>query len=202
MAVLGVNFKLALAVSLVLVGGYFLAISYFHTGMDRDAAPFLTEFTLVDQEGQVFNLSRLHGHWSFLFFGYTFCPDICPTTLAFLHQVRTRLVEQAPDRLKDSQFIFVSVDGERDSPERLKGYVQFFDPNFMGATGNSEQVNQLTGQLGIIYLRKPGSDEQSYLIDHSSMIVLIGPRGEKAAIFPSPHEVETLVNEYLRLRSG
>src|SRR5437764_11967587 len=106
----------------------------------------LAAFAFTDQENRVFDLSRLKGKWSFLFFGYTHCPDICPTTLATLARARENIAKSAAGA-KDVQFVFISVDPNRDNASKLEQYVAYFHATFLGATGGAAQVCTLTCQL-------------------------------------------------------
>ncbi len=159
-------------------------------------------FQLSDHNNKPFNLQRLQGKWTLLFFGYTQCPDICPITLTVLQGMEQHLSQQA-DILSNTQFVFVSVDPQRDDAEKLKGYVEYFHPDFLGVTGDELEISELTRHLGIIYIKVPqsgGKNDEHYLIDHSSAIVLIDPRGQMVGIFSAPHEARTLAEHYLEMR--
>ncbi len=159
-------------------------------------------FQLIDQNRQSFNLQRLQGKWTLLFFGYTQCPDICPITLTLLQGVKHQL-ETYPDINKDTQYVFVSVDPARDDAEKLKGYVEYFDPSFLGVTGSALEISELTRQLGVIYIKvqPPGADDTQYLIDHSSAIFLVNPQAHMVGVFSAPHETPALVQHYLQMRN-
>lgn len=159
----------------------------------------LTDFNLTQHQGDAFTLAHLKGKWSFIFFGYTHCPDICPVTLTLLRQVKQKLAAH-PEYIDDTQYIFVSVDGQRDTPEKLAEYVNYFDPQLIGASGTEQQVNALTRQLGIVYIRQPEVTAGQYFIDHSATIVLINPQGEIAKQFIAPHAVATIVDRYVKIR--
>ena len=163
----------------------------------------LQDFTLVDENQQQFNLASLNGQWTLLFFGYTHCPDICPMTLSLLKQVKQRLLETAPEATVNTQYVFVSVDGKRDTPEVLAGYTDYFDPEFFGVSGTPQQVEKLTRQLGIVYFESPNpfsDDPNDYLVEHSSSILLINPQGEMIAIFSTPHTIEKIADNYTAMR--
>lgn len=156
----------------------------------------LPEFKLQDQEGAPFTNERLKGRWTLAFFGYTHCPDVCPLTLRVFKGLYERLGETG--YREDTQVLFVSVDPERDRPEQLKRYVQYFDPSFLGVTGSPQELSKLTQALGIYYeLRGTGKD---YLVDHSAAVVLIDPEGRRHAVFSPPHEVPVLARDYLAIR--
>lgn len=159
----------------------------------------LRPFTLVDHRGERFDNSRLHGHWTFLFFGYTHCPDACPSALAVLNAVAEGLKERAPGL--PLQVVMVSVDPARDTPERLAAYVPYFNQAFLGATGDDEALTPLTRDLGIIYVRhEPDPDSNAYLVDHSTAILLINPKGELQAIFGQPHIPQPIVDDVLKIQ--
>jgi protein SCO1/2 len=157
----------------------------------------LADFRLVDQDGRPFSLDRLRGRWSLLFFGFTYCPDVCPGTLFDLEQVHQALRE-APEDLSDYQIVFVSVDPERDSPTRLAEYVAFFDPDFLGVTGRPEQIAPLALQIGVAYRIEPHEPgAASYSVDHSASVFLTDQEGRLHGIFPSPHEPDLMIRDLL-----
>src|SRR2546425_7840579 len=107
----------------------------------------LTAFALTDDNNRVFDLARLKGKWSFLFFGFTHCPDVCPTTLAVLAPARENLAKNTAGA-EDLPFVFVSVDPNRDTPGKLRQYVEYFDATFLGVTGDKPQIAKLARQPG------------------------------------------------------
>jgi protein SCO1/2 len=161
----------------------------------------LPTFALTDHEGQRFDESRLAGHWSFLFFGYASCPDVCPVTLGNFRAVHDLVATGADSReLADVQFVFVSVDPERDTPERLGKFIPYFHPDFIGATGEPEELEPLTGALGIYHARAEGNSELDYLVDHTTSVMLIGPQGQLRAIFPAPHDPGAVAEAFQKIR--
>lgn len=156
----------------------------------------IADFSLVDDDGQPFSLERLKGQWSLLFFGFTHCPDVCPSALYDLAQVRKTLARNDPEKTNDLQVLFVSVDPERDTPRQLNQYVNYFDPEFIGVTGPEAQLAPLTLQLGIAYRiedHEPGS--QQYNVDHSASILLMNPNGQLHGVFPAPHQSDSMAAE-------
>ncbi|UAW98490.1 SCO family protein [Halopseudomonas nanhaiensis] len=135
---------------------------------------------------------QLRGQWDLVFFGYTFCPDICPTTLADLRQLVADLPEQARDNLRVT---LVSVDPERDTPARLREYLDYFNPEFRGATGEPAELEKLASALSIAYI-EPDTSEQDYLVDHSGQVVLIDPEGRYAGFLRAPLQRQS-VTRYL-----
>lgn len=151
----------------------------------------LAAFALTDHDGQVFDLTRLRGKWTFLFFGYTYCPDVCPTTLAQLARVRDRIAFQgAPTN--DIQFVFVSVDPHRDTARLLKQYVAHFNATFIGVTGNDREIANLAGQLGTRYEVLATSGTDSYPVNHSAAVFLLDPRARYHAVFKPPYDADAI----------
>jgi protein SCO1/2 len=149
---------------------------------------------LIDHAGRQYVTERLRGRWTFLFFGFTNCPDICPTTLATLAAVRSALADlPAPDR---PEVVLVSVDPARDTPEVLARYVAHFDPSFAGVTGDAAAIEALAQQLGIaVVIGAPGTDG-TYTVDHTAAILLVDPDAAWTAVFGTPHRAETIAADY------
>ncbi|MDJ0956666.1 MAG: SCO family protein [Arenicellales bacterium] len=159
----------------------------------------IENFELVTHLGTPFTLDSLKGKWSLLFFGYTNCPDVCPTTLQTLTQVDKQIGEDVTDD-HQMQVVFVSVDPERDSLERLAQYVPYFNQSFIGVTGKQTEINRLTQQLGILHMRVESDDDQSYLVDHTSSILLFNPNGELRALFSVPHKAKDIAEDVLKIK--
>lgn len=161
----------------------------------------LGEFELAGPEGGPFTPAQLQGHWSVLFFGYTHCPDICPTTLATLKQFAGKLDEAEPELAADTRFVFVSVDPKRDTPEQLQTYVRYFDPDFTGVTGEKPQIDGLANQVGAAYLFEGDTSAEDYIVNHSATLYLIDPKGRYVARLFPPHTPDELLTQYQRIRS-
>ncbi|MFQ5418385.1 MAG: SCO family protein [Myxococcota bacterium] len=161
----------------------------------------IPDFELTDHRGAIFDAGRLRGRWSFLFFGYTFCPSICPNTLGTLRTVN-ELLEASEEALADVQFVFVSVDPERDTPERLAQFVPYFHPDFIGATGRPEELEHLAKALGIYHARSDETpvDARDYLVDHTSAILLVDPRAQLHAVYSHPDEPEAIARSFEKIR--
>jgi protein SCO1/2 len=158
----------------------------------------LPEFTLVDDAGRPFTAEDLRGDYRLMFFGFTYCPDICPLTLQVLATVRSELLAQAPDLVPD--VVFVSVDPGRDTPARIRDYLNNFDPAFVGVTGSDEQIAPLISALGVT-VHKTEVDGEYYNVVHNGTVFVVGPRAEVIAIFGgSSHDAAELVTDYLRIR--
>ena len=169
-------------------------------GVMRPDARDLESLTLKDQNNASFNREHFTGKWSFVFFGYTYCPDICPMTLATLVGINNQLRGQA-DQATDYRVVFVSVDPDRDTPEVLARYLEFFDKRFIGLTGSKEQIDAVTRQFGAGYIREPESSPGQYLISHTSSIFLIDPEARLTASFSPPHDPATIARQFRKIQS-
>jgi len=151
-------------------------------------APIGGPFELVDSTGATVTDEEFRGQSLLIYFGYTFCPDVCPTELAEMTQALDLLGEDA-ERL---QPVFVSIDPERDTPEAVGQYAELFHPRLIGLTGSPEQVAQAAANYRVFYRRVDDPDYSYYLVDHSSFIYLVGPDGELAALFSPRHTPEDM----------
>lgn len=149
----------------------------------------LADFSLTDQHGDTVNRERLYGQWTLAFVGYTYCPDICPLTLAKLAGVQPELAALVKEPLK---VWFISVDPNRDTIEQLNNYVSYFEQaNVLGMTAGHDQLFPFVRQLGLMYALS-STTEQDYLVDHSASVVLINPQGQLVAMFKPPMQVGQL----------
>ena len=146
------------------------------------------DFTLMGAGGPV-SLSDFRDQYVFLYFGYTYCPDFCPTTLAKLRQVREGLGDDA-GRM---QAIMISVDPGRDTPDLLGRYVAAFDPTFVGLTGTPDEIDAVGDTYGLFYEIHEGSAATGYLVDHSTRTYLIGPDGRALVAYPHDATVDAIV---------
>ncbi|MDD2224387.1 MAG: SCO family protein [Pseudomonas sp.] len=185
----------------VLIG--LLAGNYLNT--DNDAAQAIREagiivlptsrelpaLQLTRTDGALQDTQKLTGQWSLVFFGYTFCPDICPTTLAELRQLKKLLPQEAKDNL---QILMVSVDPFRDSTEQLKLYLQYFDPEFLGLTGELTDVQILSNALSIPFI--PGdTSKPRYTVDHSGNLAIISPDGRQHGFLRAPLDIAKIAEQ-------
>lgn len=159
-------------------------------------------FTVQDHHGNNFNQDSLRGQWSFMFFGYTNCPDVCPNTLTTMNLIATALAKQTAQPVP--RFMMMSVDPARDTVAQLGQYIPYFNKNFIGLTAKDQTaVEVLTKQFGIAYsLNKTQPTDKNYSVDHSGAILLINPRGQLHALFSAPHDVTTMVNEFNLIRDN
>ena len=165
----------------------------------------LPSFSLTDHNGIEFKQWSLARKWTFMFFGYTFCPDVCPMALIDLNDVYHNLIENGDlieKKFKvNTQVVFVSVDPERDKVEELKEYIAHFNEAFIGLTGKPEMIASLARPMGVAYMRAPGEDtDGDYYIDHSASFLLIDPLGRLRASFPPPHDPTQIVEDFRRIR--
>jgi protein SCO1/2 len=156
----------------------------------------LTPFTLTDHHGVEFGVDRLKGKWSYVFFGYTHCPDVCPTTMSVLNSVAGRLDNSEIP----VQYIFISVDPVRDTPEQLGQFVSYFNGDFIGVTGTDQGLESLTRQLGVAYMRVPAENgTENYLIDHTASVLLFDPDGRFHANYSPPLDAAGISEDLPRL---
>ena len=159
----------------------------------------LTAFALTDHKNRVFDLASLKGKWSFLFFGFTHCPDVCPTTLAVLARARDSIARNTAGA-EDIQFVFVSVDPNRDSASKLGQYVGYFDASFLGVTGDNAQLGNLAGQLGAAYQVAITPGVENYPVTHTTAVFLLDPRARFHAVFTPPHDAQAIGKRFKVVR--
>ena len=163
----------------------------------HEASP-ITSFRLSDHNGNLFNQDNLAGQWSLLSFGYTHCPDICPTTLNTLNHVNKILHEIGTPIIP--QTVFITLDPERDDVATLADYIPWFNKDFIGLTGSTEQIQALTKNLGIMsQKRQDESGEGNYLIDHTVTIMIIDNKGQLRALSSAPHNAQTIADDFIKI---
>jgi len=179
----------ALFVGLLLAGA--VEAAQFKGGVLTPVRP-AAEVALTTQDGKEFRLSRERGHVVALWFGYTYCPDVCPTTLADLSQARQRLGKDAA-RLR---IVLVTVDPERDTPARLREYVNAFGGAFTALTGPPDQLAVARKAYGVVAEKRvvPGT-AATYLIDHSAFVYVVDPAGQLRLMFPFGMSVDDMVHD-------
>ena len=169
----------------------------------------LRQFDLIGHDNQKFDVRRFSNHWSFVFFGYTHCPDICPITMNTLRQVRKKLHQDSYPDMDQTAFVFISVDGERDTPDRLRDYIEFFGEGFIAASGTKAQIESLTTQFGVPWTldkHAEGQDHdkhaegQDYLVSHSGAIFLISPEATLASIYQPPHDADEIADRFMQIQ--
>ena len=192
---------------LAMAAGFWLATKL--TGPESDKLPQIQAAVvnparqiavpeLKKHDGKAFTNEDLKGRWTLVFFGYTHCPDICPMTMNVLAQAKKIARTEFP------QVVLVSVDPQRDTVDMLGDYVKYFDPEFIGVTGAENMIQALTLQTSVVYMKVPGSsgDENDYLVDHSSSILLINPEGQLAAFLKAPHTPGSINDSVNKIRAA
>ncbi len=154
-------------------------------------------FELTDQHGKPFGPAELQGRWTFLFFGYLQCPDVCPTAMHILRDYRRQLRESQPNL--PHQVVFVSVDPAHDRPEQMGEYLGFFDAEFIGLSGSAEALAALAGPLAVKYYEVV-DDHGRRSIDHTSSIMIVDPQGRVLGAFPPPQRPEQMLTRFAELR--
>lgn len=163
-----------------------------------DQAKALPEFELIDHNNKTLGKPQIADKWSIMFFGYTHCPDVCPTSLQAMSDMLNAIDDASVRR--QVQVIFVSVDPERDTAEILKTYVQYFHPDFIGATAALPDLDILTSAIGIAHSRDKSQENQpAYDVSHSSSIILLNPRAEFAGLFSTPHNSLAMASDLRKI---
>lgn len=164
----------------------------------RSHAVPIQPFTLTGKNGQPFTTTNLKSKWSFIFFGYTSCPDVCPTTLSTLKHIGKALKKNNPP-ISDTQVIFVSIDPDRDKPDMLAKYTAYFSKEFIPVTGTADNLLGFSKQFSAAYMKEKTKSSDNYLINHTSSIFLIDPKMRIIASFSPPHDAKTITEQYLKI---
>lgn len=151
---------------------------------------------LQGADGRPVDLADFRGNTLILFFGYTSCPDFCPSTLRKYASLVRNLRGRDADRVK---VIFISVDPERDSPEKADSYAKWFNPNFIGLTGNNEQIASIARQFSVIYAKQPVDGQMGYVIDHSTAAYLVDQRGKLRLSFAEKTMLEPIAGDLQKI---
>ncbi len=157
----------------------------------------LGDFALTNHRGEAFTPASLHGQWTLVFFGFTHCPDICPTTMAFLDRF---VRELEGTEVADTEVVMVTVDPARDTVAALAAYVPFFNPGFTGVTGEFLDIHRFATALNTPF-RKTTVENEEYLIDHGSNVALINPRGDFHGFFKAPLDLAKMKLTYRSART-
>jgi protein SCO1/2 len=156
----------------------------------------IDEIQLIDHRGDPFTRERLEGQWTLVFFGYTYCPDVCPTTMSFLNEFMAQL---EGTEAEDTEVVMVTVDPARDTVEQLAGYVPYFNTDFTGVAGEFLDIHRFATGLNTPFRKVPGQDE-NYQVDHSANVVLINPRGDYHGFFKAPLDLAKMKVTYRSAR--
>ena len=169
------------------------------TWLGQQAIP-LPPFELKGHNNQAFTHETLKGKWHLLFFGFTNCPDICPESLQMLTNM-VNTIDQ-PSVIDKIQVAFISVDPDRDDLEKIKSYVTYFNPEFLGATGDYDEINKLTDAVGILHYISKSGDTDDYDVAHSGSLILINKEGRFAGVFSSPHDSQKIAQDLTTIIQG
>ncbi len=161
--------------------------------------PQLAAFHLVDDSGQPFTLDDLRGRWTLMFFGFTHCPDVCPTTLEAMARAHAALQDN-PAWSEHGQVVFVSVDPDRDDGEQIAQYVHYFSPDFIGATGAATELEALTRSVGVLFMKVP-LGEGAYTMDHSAGIFFVAPDTRLVSVLTPPHGADAIAARFAAVES-
>jgi protein SCO1/2 len=189
---------LLLGLVIVLGGWLFYDRTYTYTGSLIDPPAKAADFTLQDQNDNPFRLSDQHGKTLLVFFGYTHCADICPVTLTRFKEIKRLLGEQA----NGMEFVFITVDPERDSSAQIKSYLGQFDPGFIGLTGSQDALQDVWQKYGVYREKVPTGNGTDYEMDHSTRIYLVDKNGNWRLTYPFEMEVNGVVADLQHLLRG
>jgi len=158
----------------------------------------IEDFKLVNDQNKPYLNHNLLGHWTMMFFGFTHCPYVCPTTMSELNKTDELLSKQF--RIKKPHVVMVSIDPERDTPAEMNKYVHSFNKAFEGVTGDIKEINHFAKNMDVLYMRtEDKKSDKNYNIDHSASIMLINPQGQLQAFFSMPYEAKDLVHSYIKI---
>ena len=184
----------ALVLTAALVAGLWISWSYLKprplvppeiAGIYIQPPIVLDPFQLKQHSGDPFTASDFEGQWNLLFFGFTHCPDVCPTALQQMNVMDKYL--KAQKRAEKVVYWFISVDPQRDTAQRLAEYVTFFNPDFRAATGPVTELGKLARKFGVYHNVEPPTDTQDdYRVEHSGAIMIVNPQGQYQAVFTDP----------------
>ena len=161
------------------------------------------DFTLTNQDGKPMKLSDFRGKAVMIFFGYTHCPDVCPLEMADFKRIKDTLQQTSPGLSDRVSFVMISVDGQRDTPDVMKKYVETFDPGFIGLTGDPNQVADIGLDYGVkVEFQKPSGTQASYLIAHTSFTYLLDPKGVWRIAYPFQTPTNQVASDIQRVLSN
>ncbi len=154
-------------------------------------------FALKSAAGKSFTIQDLRDHWTFIYFGYTHCPDACPIAMYQLKVLETKLRKMVPKQ--ELSFVMVTIDPERDTPDLMQQYVNHFNPAFHGVSGDPKEIKSFATQFHVGYQRGEDNTAIGYAMYHSDTITVIDPQGQFAAVFASPHGPTNMANDFKKL---
>lgn len=165
-------------------------LSALNTFVYEEGRP-LADFTLTNEQGETVTNEGLKGRWTFVFVGYTYCPDVCPATMAMLR----RAGEAIPADLPEPSYLLVSADPERDTPERLGEYLDFFGEDFHGLTGDMDTLKDLAKSMNAVFVHRE-DEKGNVLVDHSAHLALLNPDGEMIAVIQPPLKPDNVAEAF------
>jgi protein SCO1 len=187
------------AVATALLGSRMFTSPYQYQGSLIDPPMSVGDFELVDQYGQPFRLSQLiqdeEVRAVLVFFGYTYCPDVCPITLAEFKQIKAQLGERA----EHLRFVFITVDPERDDPERLRRHLEIYDPSFIGLTGDRSDLELVWNLFGVYQAKQETGSAAGYLVDHTSRVYVLDQEGNLGLTFGFGSGADLMVQDLSQL---
>jgi len=180
----------------IFAGFYFIAQPYAFQGSLIEPPLPTADFSLAQADGTIFRLSEQQGNIVLIYFGYTYCPDVCPTTLYDLVKVKERL---GKEKSSNVQVVMVTVDPERDEPDHLEKYVTTFNRSFIGLTGEIEELESIWSDFGVYRKKNENPGATGYLVDHASRVYVIDRGGDLRLTFPFGMEFEAMADDLANL---
>jgi protein SCO1/2 len=184
------------------IAGFFASKQYYVTEGDNAYQALLvypqqktfSGFQLTDKNNKPVSIDDFANKWTLLFFGFTHCPDVCPTTLADLQNTFKLL--QSENLQQMPEVLFVSVDPERDNPQTLHDYIEFFNADFNAATASQANILSITSQVGVAYhIAEHQTGDTNYSVDHTAAIFLVSPQKQLYGLFQSPHDAKKMAHD-------
>ena len=179
----------------VLLGTIYFRRPYRYHGSIIDPPIKAPDFKLNDQFEKEYTLSDRSGELALIFFGYTNCPDICPSTLVEFQNIQAGLKDQA----EKVTFIFITVDPERDTPEKLRDYIGFFSPDFVALTSTRDRLDQVWRDYGVYQQRQEAGSASGYLVDHSTRMYLVNSAGDLVVTYPFGFDYMHITEDILHM---
>lgn len=191
-----------IAAAVVLLAGAWLAFRPIAPDVPRgnlSGADIGGPFTLVDETGKTVTSDSFNDQWRMMYFGFTFCPDVCPTDTAAMAAGLKAFEERHPGRATRVQPMFITFDPERDTPEVLAEFTDHFHPRLLGLTGTQQQVDDALKAFRVYAVRTPGATEGSYSFDHTALVYLMDPQGRPVEFIanPTPQTVDTMLEKFV-----
>ncbi len=159
-------------------------------------------YSLIDSRGEQVDSSAFAGEYQLIYFGYTYCPDVCPTELLVMGQAVQKVAETEPDIAARIQPIFITVDPERDTPSLMGEYVANFHDRMIGLTGSPDAIARVAHDFRVFYAKAEGDDPENYLMDHSSFLYLVGPDDTLTAMLRTNGDSDAVARELIKLTDG